>query len=67
MAYSTQRAVSDGTLQLLGISIDFFDKSEITAYFNNVPTTAFIWALTNHRQWLASGLRLTSPVNGRTC
>lgn len=44
MAYSTQRAVSDGSLQLLMIEIEFFDKSEITAYFNNLPTTEFTWA-----------------------
>ena len=44
MAYSTQRSVSDGTLQLLMIEIEFFDKSEITAYFDNIPTTAFVWA-----------------------
>lgn len=44
MAYSTQRSVSDGTLQLLMIEIEFFDKSEITAYFNDLPTTAFTWA-----------------------
>lgn len=44
MAFSTQRAVSDGTLQLLMIEIEFFDKSEITAYFDNIPTTAFVWA-----------------------
>lgn len=44
MAYSTQRSVSDGTLQLLMIEIEFFDKSEITAYFDNIPTTEFIWA-----------------------
>lgn len=44
MAYSTQRAVSDGTLQLLMISIEFFDQSEISVYFNNIPTTAYTWA-----------------------
>jgi hypothetical protein len=26
------------------IAIEFFDKSEITVYFNNIPTTAFTWA-----------------------
>lgn len=44
MAYSTQRAVSDGSLQLLMIEIEFFDKSEITAYLDNIPTSGFIWA-----------------------
>lgn len=47
MAFSTQRAVSDGTLQLLQLSINFFDKSEITVYFDNVPTTAYTWATSN--------------------
>lgn len=55
MAYSTQRAVSDGTLQLLMIEIEFFDKSEITAYFDNIPTTEFIWATDK-------SLRFNDPV-----
>lgn len=55
MAFSTQRGVSDGTLQLLMIEIEFFDKSEITAYFNNIPTTAFVWATDK-------SIRFNSPV-----
>lgn len=55
MAYSTQRAVSDGTLQLLMIEIEFFDESEITAYFDNIPTTEFIWATDK-------SLRFNDPV-----
>lgn len=55
MAYSTQRAVSDGSLQLLMIEIEFFDKSEITAYFDNIPTTEFIWATDK-------SLRFNDPV-----
>jgi len=47
MAYSTQRAVSNGTLQLLSLSINFFDKSEISVYLNNVPTSAYTWATAN--------------------
>lgn len=47
MAFSTQRAVSDGTLQLLSLSINFFDKSEISVYLNNVPTSAYTWATAN--------------------
>jgi hypothetical protein len=47
MSYSTQRTVSDGTLQLLSLSINFFDKSEISVYLNNVPTTAYTWATAN--------------------
>jgi len=34
--YSTQRAVSDGTLVLLPISIEYFDRSEITVYFDDL-------------------------------
>lgn len=37
--YSTQRAVSDGTLVLLPISIEYFDRSEITVFFDDLPTT----------------------------
>jgi hypothetical protein len=37
--YSTQRAVSDGTLVLLPISIEYFDRSEITVFFDELPTT----------------------------
>jgi len=36
MAYSTQSAVSDGTLDVLGISIKYFDAADITVYFDNV-------------------------------
>lgn len=55
MAYSTQRSVSDGTLQLLMISIEFFDKSEISVYFDNIPTSAYVWATDK-------SLRFNSPV-----
>lgn len=44
MAYSTQRAVSDGTLQLLSLSIEFFDQSEISVFLDSIPTTAYTWA-----------------------
>lgn len=37
MAYSTQRATSDGTLKVLGISIEFFDKVDIRVFINEVP------------------------------
>lgn len=55
MAYSTQRAVSDGTLQLLMIAIEFFDKSEITVYLNNLPTTEYTWATDK-------SIRMNTPV-----
>lgn len=55
MSYSTQRSVSDGTLQLLMLEIEFFDKSEITAYLDNLPTTDFVWATD-------SSIRFNAPV-----
>ena len=43
MAQSTQRAVSDGTLVSLDLSINYIDRSEITVYFNSALTTAWAW------------------------
>ncbi len=43
MARSTQRAVSDGTLVLLDLSIHYLDRSEITVYFNAALTTGWAW------------------------
>jgi len=34
--YSTQRVTSDGTLVLLPISIEYFDRSEITVFFDDI-------------------------------
>lgn len=42
MAFSIQRAVSDGTMTLLPISIEYFDREEISVLFDGVP---------NARQW----------------
>jgi len=39
MTYSTQSAVSDGTLSTLGISIEYFDAVDITVYLDNVIQT----------------------------
>ena len=36
MAYSTQRETSDGTLVLLSISIEYFDRTEIAVLFDGV-------------------------------
>lgn len=36
MEYSTQRATSDGTLVLLDLSIQYFDRSEIAVFFDGV-------------------------------
>ena len=43
MAFSTQRTTSDGTLALLDISIEYFDRSEIAVLFNGV-VDAYPWA-----------------------
>ena len=43
MAQSTQRAVSDGTLVSLDLSINYIDRSEITVYFDSALTTAWAW------------------------
>lgn len=43
MAQSTQRAVSDGTLVSLDLSINYTDRSEIAVYFDAVLTTAWAW------------------------
>lgn len=39
MAFSTQRVTSDGTLATLAISIEYFDRSEISVLFDGVLTT----------------------------
>lgn len=43
MAQSTQRAVSDGTLVLLDLSINYLDRSEIAVYFDAVLTEDWAW------------------------
>lgn len=43
MAYSTQREVSDGTLALLTISIEYFERTEISVLFDGV-VDAYPWA-----------------------
>lgn len=50
MAQSTQRAVSDGTLVQLDLSIHYLDRSEITVYFNSVLTTAWAWVGTTDKR-----------------
>lgn len=47
MSYSIQRAVSDGTLKTLLLSIDFLDRSYIKVYVDNVEQplgSAWTWA-----------------------
>lgn len=43
MSYSTQRVTSDGTLILLPISIEYFDRTEISVLFNGVVTSDWAW------------------------
>lgn len=45
MAYSTQTAVSDGTLKTLPLSIDYLDRNDISVYFNNTLAQAgVVWS-----------------------
>lgn len=37
MAYSTQRATSDGTLSTLALSLEYFDRAEITVFIDGSP------------------------------
>lgn len=43
MAYSTQSTTSDGTLVLLALSLEYFDRSEISVFFNG-EINGFGWA-----------------------
>jgi len=43
MAFSTQRAVSDGTLTFLDVSIEYLDRSEISVFLNDAPYPAWAW------------------------
>lgn len=54
MAFSNQRAVSDGSLQTIILSIAFFDKSEIRVYVSDMEKFAgvdFTWATSNSIQF----------------
>ena len=58
MSYSTQRAVSDGTLKTLLLSIDFLDSSYIKVYVDDVELaygSAWTWAT-------PKTIEFTSPV-----
>jgi hypothetical protein len=50
MANSTQVAVSDGSLALLDISIDYLSRPEITVYFDAVLTTDWAWVGDSDKQ-----------------
>jgi hypothetical protein len=43
MAFSTQRVTSDGTLSSLALSIDYFDRDEISVFFDDI-VDALPWA-----------------------
>ena len=44
MAYSTQRAVSDGTMTYIDVSIGYQYQSDIAVYYNDLPAGAGTWA-----------------------
>ena len=44
MAYSTQRAVSDGTLTYLDISIGYQSRNDIKVFMNDLPAPSGSWA-----------------------
>ena len=46
MSLSTQRAVSDGSMTSLALSLSYLERSEITVYFNgiNSPLASGLWA-----------------------
>jgi len=51
MANSTQTVVSDGSLVLLDVSIDYLERAEISVYYNSVlNTTNWAWVGTTDKQ-----------------
>lgn len=44
MAYSTQRAVSNGTLAYLDLAIGYQSRSDIRVFYNNLPANPATWA-----------------------
>lgn len=50
MSYSSQRVVSDGTLDILAISIEYFERTEIAVLFDGiVTTTGWSWVGTTDK------------------
>lgn len=51
MAYSLQRAISDGTLNTIPVSIKYFDKTDISVFVNDVllpnSTYTYVWSANN--------------------
>lgn len=52
MAYSYQRVVSDGSLSFIDVAIDYLDRSEISVYFDDFLTDAWIWSGTSDKRIL---------------
>lgn len=44
MAYSTQRAVSDGTMAYLDVSIQYMKRADISVFYNDLPANPATWA-----------------------
>lgn len=58
MAFSTQRAVSDGTLQDLLLEIKYIDKEDVNVFIDDVPQVVEV-----DYEWISNILiRFTSPV-----
>jgi len=43
MALSNMTMVSDGNLEFVSISFNYLDRSEISVYFDSVPTSTWAW------------------------
>ena len=43
MALSNMTIVSDGNLEFVSISFNYIDRSEISVYFDSVPTSTWAW------------------------
>lgn len=43
MALSNMTVVSDGNLEFVSISFNYLDRSEISVYFDSVPTSTWAW------------------------
>lgn len=59
MTFSTQSVVSDGTLSVLPLSIDYLSRSDISVYFGSAPAPSGSWA------WVGTTdrtIKFTSPV-----
>ena len=44
MAFSTQRAVSDGTMAYLDVSIQYIKRADIGVFYNGLPANPATWA-----------------------